>query len=625
MEHEPVPNRDTKESPAGYSPTTEERDAIKLVNRLYERARKRRKRYDDRWQDYYKMFRGKQWREQRPSYRHSEVINMVFQNIQAMVPILTDARPKIEFIPEEPSDREFAEILNQISESDWQRGNWSYKLTELIYDGHFFGTGIGTVDWDAKAKMGIGAVNFNSVDPFYCFPDPNATDVNERSEYFCFAEPVDIEILKREYPDKKEYITSDLQDSFAMDRTDLDIVRYQSPTDKKSNLEGTSPIDTYESPKALKITVYITKPQDYTEKENKTVDGNGIEQTSYEQALKYPNGRKICIASGVLLDDGPLPYEDAKAPYFKWSNYILPREFWGISEVEQLESPQKIFNKLVSFALDVLTIMGNPVWIVDNDSGVDVDNLVNRPGLVIEKNRESTIRREEGVQLQPYVFQLIDRMKSWFDDISGNNDVSRGVRPDGITAAAAINSLQEAAKTRIRQKARNLDAALQTFGQLYLSRVLQFYTAPQIFRLTNNQGATKYFKFHIEERPLENGDVQKVGILRNYVENPENGALSESIEAKEVMIKGLFDVRVATGSALPFAKQEKINMAQMLFDRGAIDEVELLKSVDYPNWEGVWERVKAAKAAAAMPPAPQPEMMQATQPQMPTEGMMPNV
>jgi hypothetical protein len=606
-------------NPSEYVPNSDERREIKLVTRLFEKAKKHRKKYDEKWLDYYKMFRGKQWKEQRPSYRHSEVINFVFQAIQSSVPIVTDARPKFEFLPQEPQDLELATILTEVCQADWDSQNWNYTTAEVVYDGHFYGTGMGNMGFNPDADYGQGQITYESADPFYCFPDPNAHKVNDgkkRSRYFIYAEPVDIEVLKREYPEHKDHLKPDLIDLVQGEKTSLDQVKFKSPTDNKTVLEGQSAYDVGSTDQCLKITCYLYSDEFDEEEIKDRLDG-GLEVSRYEQRLKYPNGQKICIAGGVHLHSGPIPFDDGVFPYARFVNYILPREFWGISEVEQLESPQKVFNKLVSFSLDVLTLMGNPVWVVDNNSGVDTDNLYNKPGLIIEKAPNTEVTRQEGVQLQPFVLQLIDRMETWFQDISGRSDVTQGINPSGVTAASAITTLQEAAQTRIRLKSRNLDAFLQDLGQLYLSRVFQFYSSPRIFRLTNNPNAQKYFKFYVESETAPDGQVQRKAVIRDYIPQPD-GSMAESLQAREFQIRGGFDVKVTTGSSLPFAKAQKANLSFKLFEDGAIDEPALLEGVEYPNWEAVWGRVEqrkadmaaqqaqaeAAKAGGGAPPTP---------------------
>jgi hypothetical protein len=579
-EHEP---RGEEKKPEVYSPSTEERQALKLVEKLFQRAKAARGRYDQRWLDYYKFFRGVQWKETRPSYRHSEVINFVFQSIQSVVPILTDSRPRIQYLPTEPTDQDFAQLMNDICEADWTSNNWLEALTEVIYDGHFYGTGASHLGYDGDLNHGAGAIVFESEDLFNVFPDPEARDVNKESGYFVCARPRPIEWVKKKWPDHKDHVKADLIDLMKGSKTSLNKVTFRSPVDDKMYLEqeGT-PADSVDKDKAMVVTLYL-KDESFDEIEK---EENG--QKVYEQRKKYPNGRRIVVCSGVLLEDGPNPYDDGEFPYQRWQNYVLPREFWGISEVEQLESPQKIFNKLVSFSLDVLTLMGNPIWIVSNDSDVDTDNLFNRPGLIVEKNPGSEVRREEGTQLQPYVLQLIDRMQQWFNDIAGTQDVSRGATPGSVTAASAISSLQEAALTRVRQKSRNLDMYLQNLGQQYASRVMQFYTAPKVFRLTNNEGAMRYFKASFNEG-------------KAYVQQWNGGGYDMPVELKA---SGKLDVRVTTGSALPFAKAEKEQKLLNLFDRGLIDAQEVLKGMDYPNYEAILQRQaeKAAQAAAQQPP-----------------------
>lgn len=588
----------------GYDPDPEEQKTIKLAEKCFEKAKNARKPYDNKWLDNYRMFRGRQWKDNRPSYRHSEVINLIFRAIQSDVPILTDGRPLPQFIPAEPQDIELAKILNDVLEADWQSGNWLYQLTEIIYDAHFYGCGFGCVKYDPEAKDGFGAITFGSDDPFSMYPEPDALDINLKCNYFVHSEPMAVDKIKRMYPDKAKFIKPDLLDLTKQDRTNWnERTKYQSPTDNRSIVEGQS-YDLKNKDQALVITLYI-HDQEYIEKEDKTIDPDtGAEDFQYIQQLKYPKGRKIVTVGGVLCEDSELEYDDRKFPYIRLVNYILPREFWGISEVEQLESPQKTFNKLVSFALDVLTLMGNPIWVVSTDSGIDTDNLVNRPGLIVEKNPNSEVRREEGVQLQPYVLQMIDRMKQYFDDISGSNDVSRGIRPEGITSGDAIQALQEAGQTRLRQKTRNIDAFLQQFGQMYVSRVFQYYDVPRVFRITGDDGSQKYFKFHVEHRPehdaisgMPTGETEKVAKIRGY--DMQNQAYD--MEEREYIIRAEFDVKVQAGSSLPFEKSRIEQQTYALFDRGIIDPEEVLKNLKYPNAEAVLGRMqqKADAAAAA--------------------------
>lgn len=602
-EHESA--RDQTSGPIGYEPTSEEEKTIKLVNSLFQKSKNARKAYDEKWLDYYRMFRGKQWKDARPSYRHSEVINLIFRSIQSTIPILTDSMPKPEFVPSEPSDFELARILNDILDSDWTYNNWNYQLTEMLYDSHIYGTGFSCIGYDEHACDGIGGVKFESADPFYQFPDPYAIDVNNKSRYHIEAQPVDIEVLKQRYPDKAQYIKADIIDLSKRDRNMGEEVKYKSPTDNRTIFEGSSAYDLQSRNEALEIVCYL-KDTSFSEDEINEDDGLGGVSTKYVQKLNYPNGRRIVLVNGVLCEDKEIDYEDKKFPYARLINYINPRELWGISEIEQLESPQKIFNKLLSFALDVLTLMGNPIWVVDNTSDVDTDNLFNRPGLVVEKNAGSEVRREPGVQLQPYVMQMIGDMKLWFDDISGSNDVSRGVKPEGVSAASAITALQDAANTRIRQKARNIDAFMQNFGQMYLSRVFQYYDTPRVFRITGDDNSIKYFKFHVERTiDPETNEEYKVAKVREFNQGDDRAYYLG--EEKQYDVRRRFDVKISTGSNLPFEKNRVESQSYSLYDRGIIDAEEVLKNIRYPNAEAVLQRVaeKQAQAAAMQPPPKQ--------------------
>lgn len=585
-----------------YQPTPKEEKAIKQAMKLFRRSKANRMNYDEHWLKWYKMHRGIQWEHQRPSYRHSEVINMVFQAIQSTVPIMMDSRPRVEYLPQGKEDQKFAELLNQLFNYDWERNNWRMEVLEAVYDANFFGTGFAELGFDEDAMHGVGEISLGSYDPFWLFPDPSARDINKDCEYIVTAKPEDVGRVRRRYPKHRKWIHADMHDIMHGSREDLGQIRYKSPVDNRTVLEGSSAQETAHKDQVLVITAYM-KPKDIDEEKVKESDEEtGEESTKFVQKLRYPKGRKIVVANGVLLEDEKeLPYSDDKFPFARLVNYVLPREFFGISEVEQLESPQKMFNKVYSFSLDVLTLMANPVWVIDSESGVEPRSMTNRPGLIIEKMQGSEVRRESGVPVGSDVFAMLDRLKQWFDQEAGAQDITRGVPSQGVTAASAIEQLQQAAQTRIRQKMRNLDAFMTDIGRLYMARAMEFYKTPRVVRITGDEEASEFFAVQFSER-----DGKTIATISKRTELEEGNFVDQPV--KELILQGELDIRATTGTGLPFAKREKRENLLQLFDRGIIDEQEVLKNIDHPNYEAVLARVEekqAAEAEAAAQAAPQ--------------------
>lgn len=580
---------ESKTNIASYTPTEDEEKVLKYVRGLFSKARIYREPYVERWKDYYHDFRGKQWRTKRPSYRHSEVINLIFTAIQNQVPLMTDARPTVEFIPTEPSDRELAPIFNDLFLSDWERNDWNVPLLEAIYDAHIYGTGLAGIDFDPEADFGMGAITWNSLEPIYGYPSPGASDINtqRKCRYFAYTEPLSLDEIKIRWPKNGRFVQADLTDMWQASKTDLRDMKYTSPAADGAVMEGHPAEQDMTKNQALVITLFC-RPLDTVEEQIPDEDSDDENATLYQTKLKYPKGRKIIIAGNVILEDEDLPTDDKSIPMQKLTNYVDPRSFFGISDIEQLEGPQQAFNKVISFALDVLTLTGNPVWIVDTEAEVITQNITNAPGQIIEKSKGGEVRREAGVQLQPFVFQLIDRIKSWFDDISGSQEVTRGTNPSGVTAARAIEALQETGRTRIRQKTRNMDTFLREFGRQYVQFALKNYTVPRVRRVTNRQGVEKYFKFSTQR--VNTGKETKTIVQFQELEKDENNNFQATRTMDQVMI-GEFDVRVNTVSALPFAKAEAEQRLFALFDRGIIDAQELLKGVEFPNTEAVLERL----------------------------------
>lgn len=576
-----------------------ERKIVRMVEDMYKEFKYWRSKYDVDWVDNNKFRRGRQWKDKKPTYRHSEVLNFTHAAIQTIVPILTDARPNIETIPEEPSDLEFSNIMTQIHRSKWDREQWGMNVAEGIVDMSESGSAIAKVEWNPELLDGLGDAEFKVIDYLHFYPDPRMTDINNNSGHACIeAVPTNVTEVKRRYPKKAKYVRGDITtlDTYKSARLDIHDVRIRSAVDNTTLIQGEHPRDDTNQDQVLLIECWMSSDE-MIEKEIEKLDANGNVIKAFQQVKKYPRGRKIVIANGILLEDIPNPYRHGKFPYARLVDYIEPRQFWGQGEIEQLKGPQIMINKLISYTMDYLVLMANPIWMVPTNSGIETQNLINKPGLIVEHNPEGRPHRESGVNMPPFISQTFDRLVSLFDKISGVHDVSRGVAPSGYSGEA-IDALQEAAQTKLRLKGRNIDNWLTQIGQLLNSLYLQFYQTPRVFRITNQEGVDKYFKFSVDEVSDESGEGPQSATITK-LEPDETGNIIEKIQ--EIQIKSNLDLRITTGTELPLKKAKKEKNAKELFAQGIIDAKQLLEAMEWPNAEKVameYEQKKAAEAQA---------------------------
>jgi hypothetical protein len=258
-------------------------------------------------------------------------------------------------------------------------------------------------------------------------------------------------------------------------------------------------------------------------------------------------------------------------------------------------------NYLWSNILDQLRMQGNPVTIVGDAAQVDEEDLTNEPGSIIKASDINQVRREPGVPITPGAQNILQEAMGLLDKVQGLQDVSRGAETSNVNSALMMEGYIEAAQTRPRMKNRNLDAFLQDAGELILQMILQFYTQPRVFRITNKQGYPEFIEFYIpvNENGQKTAKITKISTQGNGVPIP---GPQQSVE-----VKGMPDVRVISGSALPYAKAQKAAAALTYFNSHAIDQEELLKSVDWPNYEEVLRRMAQAAQQQAQMEAQMPQ------------------
>lgn len=605
-----------EEKTTATGPEMAQEDLIKKVQKLLKQSNLGTQKYRQEWSENYRfVVEGKQWSIRRPKWRFSEVINITWANIMTEVGIQTDSRPRVDFSAVEPSDFQFAEMLKQINDVNWNKPTnrgfgWQAKVAQAVFKSKLYHVVHAEVCWDKELEDGIGDIGFKILDPYGCYWDPVAKNISE-ARYFIYTEPRPVSELKHKYPEQADKIKADV--SFyggsagdGIDDHDIDLYFTASGPINPLSGNGTdrSEMDSNQfggEEMALLIRCWI-KDEEVLESEEEGEDG----KKSFVKKLKYPKGRYIEMVNKTILKDegeggeGENIYEDGLFPICTLVNYDYG-EYAGENEVTHQKGPQKLVNYTLSHIMDQFKMGSNPQKIVSHRAADIANKLTNEPGLVVTVPETSDIRMEAGVGIASGSFNLLDSLKSFTDAVSGLYDATKGAPQPGVTSGLMLEGFVEAAQTRPRLKNRSVDDFLTQVGYLMASRYLEYYKAPRVFRITNQQGFPEFVEFFI----AEDGQGGRVANMTRSKIDDEGKPII--VGQGKMPVKGLPDVQAVTGSNLPFAKAQKTATALDLHGRGLISSESLLEAINWPNPQEEVEKAKAeqqemAQQQAAMQP-----------------------
>lgn len=217
---------------------------------------------------------------------------------------------------------------------------------------------------------------------------------------------------------------------------------------------------------------------------------------------KYDSSLRLVIKIGnCIVYDGSPPVDDGMVPLVPYYCYKDEESIWGTGEVKNILPSQKSFNEMDNAEYESLHLTSNPGWIMESDAGVDPATITNKRGKVYVINKGSQFRRLEPGQTSPQL--QIRKMgdQQFMQIITGMNEASQGRQPGGITAAKAIERLQQQTNGRIRLKSSALALySMPRLGKLVASRNAKYWTTERLMRVTDNStGEIKTIKFSPEQ------------------------------------------------------------------------------------------------------------------------------
>ncbi len=554
--------------------------------------------YTERWNRNLRFYRGKQWQQGLPKWRAKPVVNMIFAITELTDSIMAGSDTKAQLKAMEGGDEGTAEAYQHIDDYMNERGRYARAIRRDRRWGLKVGTGISKVWWDESFGP-EGNVRQDAVIPFLFFIDPRATCIEDAGFIF-EAKEFTLAQVREMFPDKADLITDAHLGGYEKlgIQVDIDLEdilgrakewRRKQPADNSIFSEIPDAKHRRDSARVVVIEGWL---RDGSLSDVPLLDdeGNQLEKDGAPMfKKKYPSGiRNVVFVGDVLLVDQDNPYHHGRMPYTAWCPYEIEDDFWGMGEPDQLLSIQNEFNKRRAQVIDNANSMGNPVWIIDDTSGVDEKKVSNKPATILFVRTGTQARRDIPPALPAYVWNSQTAMKEDMDFVSGMHEVMQGRVPQGVTSAAGIFALQKRAEARTVPKIKNWGTAQAEAAYMRVALYMQYWPTERVKRVIGEQAFAKL----LQSRQLTPSAAQK----------------DEELSFTPEEIREQYDFFTAAEPVTQMDKGALQTSAIELANKGMLGLRALYAILDWPNKDEIIKELEQLMPEKmGLPPAVLPE------------------
>jgi hypothetical protein len=348
------------------------------------------------------------------------VVNHLYDLTETKISQLTRIKPAVEILPtnDEWQDRSSAKVVQLLIKHLWYINNVDDDMVKHQRQAKIFGESFYFVDWN-EDKGDLTPAYVAARDAGMDLNDPKIQSIKytgdleyrlqvpwrvllqrkmkfENCEYFFEIDIQETEKLKKNYPDKAKQIKSN-DDLMVFDTEEL---------------------------------------------VEKMVEDHTIVVSFWHKKTKeVPEGAKIKFTKEVTLSDDVHPFNHGCFPFHRLTDLDVPEVLNGKSRYETIAPIQRMYNNIQTLIVKNIYLTAHAKWVMPRGAA-KIEQLGN----------DNTIVQYQGnippqlLQVQPnspevyaYAQQLVQDMQK----IYGSHGISRGQVPQGITAASALQFLNE--------------------------------------------------------------------------------------------------------------------------------------------------------------------------------------
>lgn len=268
------------------------------------------------------------------------------------------------------------------------------------------------------------------------------------------------------------------------------------------------------------------------------------------RSKKYPRGRHAVWCKDHLLALEDNPTKDAGLPYVMCVGRRIPGRFWPQSLADQLRPLNMELNKTRSQMRENAARIGNPPLLVPSGEQFQWTGV---PGerVTYDQYAATPPGFMQVPQLPGYIQNEPSLIENSLQIVAHQSEVSRGQVPAGVTAASAIQLLQEADQTIIGMDARALEQFVTEAGCMFMDLVAKYYKSDRLIQIAGADDDWDVLSFRADQFKRDVPTVQvKAGSM-----------IPQSKAAKQAQMDFVFQTMLQHGY-----QPDRLGMSEFLRD-----------------------------------------------------------
>lgn len=477
------PSSSNLSSNDSYEPTDEEEELLEEVQEFDRYAEEWQDRIYEKFMRFYYLYRGLQMEEEYP-WRNNLSLPIAFSTIETLIPRVIKNQPKISLKALSTKGSKNLKESRAILNYDYFDRDMQLNLIPWFKRCFIYGTSVLKVQFKKEQvpvpkKNLLGRIkrffrNDNElkekqyiettpVSPFHFkVDDPQVEYIRDANivSHTVYKKLSDLKKNKKYYKNLKYVDEEPVRDDYASIKWNVNQKNHQKRGRiLEESIPGVDSSQSFQRQELVKITEYYFK----SDEDN-------------------PRGRLVTVANDEIIirnDENPYWYIDGEFPFIDIKDQPVPGEFYGIGEIEPIESLIYEENHMRSRRLDSSEQSADKMWWVNDNSDIDENELVWRPSGIVHGVAGEDFGVIEQGEIATTSFKEEQLVKQDIASTSGITQYSKGM-PQKYETATGMTSLINEANQRFALK-------IQLIGEMGLARLCKMILQMETFEASGTR------------------------------------------------------------------------------------------------------------------------------------------